>query len=205
MPADIVIPYRNEPEFMKMAITLGYDSIIFCYTQKPEPFPTPPLGLTVYRASLNKPASFANLVLFKAIYNSRGLLERKEIDAIFGLETTSPKDFMHQRASGLNHVLANIAHSKNKKIVFDFSQILHANPEQRALIMGRMSQNIKLCKKSHTIMTIASMARTPYQMRSPHDLHALFCVLGMHPSEAKEALNNPLCSKIQKSQEHHTP
>lgn len=184
MPADIIIPIYNESEMMAMAKRLGYDTLVMAYAKAPKEIPQSHEGLTLRIASLDKPAPWAAMCIAKAMPDSRGLLEHSPISGVYGLESTSPKDFMHQRASGLNRVLANIAARKKKAIIFDFSSILLGSSDVRSVILGRMSQNIRICRKTKAPMVIASMATTPYMMRPPHDLKALFELIGMHPAEA---------------------
>jgi len=118
---------------------------------------------------------------------TREALERGATYA-YGFEEQEPKDHTHYRRSGLNQVLCKIATKKNVRITFSFASILGATREKRALILGRIMQNIRLCQKYKTPMKIASFATEPYQMRSPHDLAAFFSQLGMQPDVVKKAL-----------------
>ena len=88
----------------------------------------------------------------------------------------SKKDFIHQRASGLNHILCKSAKDKGVMIGFSLSSILNTGDKHK--ILGRMTQNIGSCRKCKVKMIIASFARDPFGMRSPHDLIGLFKVLG---------------------------
>lgn len=105
---------------------------------------------------------------------------------MFGFELQEHKDFLHQRASGLNHVLCQIATKKNVHVAFSFNTILNTTGPERSKILGRMMQNIALCKKYKTPVRIGSFATQPYEMRSSNDLSALFAQLGLQ--EAKKAM-----------------
>ncbi|MEK6960221.1 MAG: RNase P subunit p30 family protein [Nanoarchaeota archaeon] len=188
MPTDIVVPLRNEIEMMKMAKRLGYDTLVMAYTKEPKDALVPPEGLKIWIASLEKPAQWATLCLARAKPDSRALFEHGALDGVYGLETVTPKDFIHHRGSGLNTVLADIASRKKKAVVFDFSILLNNTGGDRGVLIGRMSQNIKICRKSKPPLAIGSFATTPYRMRAPHDLRAVFEMIGMHPAEAKEAI-----------------
>lgn len=190
MPTDIVVPIRNETEMMKMAKRLGYDTLVMAYMKEPKDAPTPPEGLEIWIASIDKPAPWATICLGRAKPDSRALFEHGTLDGVYGLETVTPKDFIHHRGSGLNTVLADIASRKKKAVVFDFSMLLNHAGGDRGVLMGRMSQNIKISRKSKLPLAIGSFATTPYLMRAPHDLCALFEMLGMHPAEAKAALEH---------------
>ena len=57
------------------------------------------------------------------------------------------------------------------------------NGEKKDILIGRMIQNIKLCKKFKVKTAIASFASSPYGMRSPHDISSFFRILGMEKPE----------------------
>jgi len=50
-------------------------------------------------------------------------------------------------------------------IGFSMYSILSAGPQKRAIVMGRIMQNIKLCRKFKVKMKIASFAKSPGGMR----------------------------------------
>ncbi len=167
MKLDIVIPHNNESEFLDMAKRLGWDGIIFWYPQKPvhgnnsSSFPT----------FIAAPKSGDLIVFLRDTYD-RATIESSPFDIVFGLENENTNDFIHNRASGLNHVLATLLVKKQKAIGFSLGVLLH-HPKP-SLIIGRMQQNIRLCKKYDVPLCIASLATTPYEMRSPHDLSHFF-------------------------------
>ena len=113
---------------------------------------------------------------------------KKGMSIITGLEKIERVDSLHQRRSGFNQVLAKIAKKNKIALVFNFNDIIDS--KKKSQIMGRISQNIKICRKYKVEMIIASFAKYKYQMRNPSDLMSLFILLGMTPKEAKDALNN---------------
>jgi RNase P/RNase MRP subunit p30 len=117
----------------------------------------------------------------------RKTLEMVRPSFIYGLEESSPKDHIHQRGSGFNHILARLAHDKNTAIAFSLAS-LHS-PTKRPQILGRISQNIAICRKYAVRTHIASFATEPAHMRGPHDIASLFALLGMHPTEIKNSFN----------------
>lgn len=187
---DVVFPRNNEEEFISMAFKLGYDELCFVYdsieelNRKKKMIKNKQLklcfGLDLKSRKKN------SLVVDKASGNSREVIESKNADIIYGFEIITKKDYIHHRASGLNHVLCKLM-SKNK-VAIGFSVSLILNYKQKAVLMGRMKQNIKLCRKYKVKMVIGSFSSEPYEMRPVHDLISLFCLLGMHASEAKNAL-----------------
>jgi len=95
---------------------------------------------------------------------------------------------MHFRASGLNQVLAAIANKKKKIIGFNFNAILNTKGMLRSQLLGRMKQNVKLCRKYKVEMALASFAANPFELKAEKDLQAFGETLGMTPGEAKKAV-----------------
>ena len=108
---------------------------------------------------------------------------------IFGLEDVSRKDFIHHYGSGLNQVLAKFANLTGKSIAFSFSMLLNAKGKKKAILMSRVSQNIRFCRKYKVDMVTASFANNPYNMRAPNDIMATMRILGMNGSEAKQSVS----------------
>ena len=103
------------------------------------------------------------------------IMEGSLANLIFSFEENQRKDFIHQRASGLNHILCNLARKNNITIGFSFTSILNA--KDRHQILGRIMQNLRICKQYKVKTIIASFATNPYEMRSMHDLASLFKLL----------------------------
>lgn len=118
---------------------------------------------------------------------NRKAVENKQVDILLSPERAGKKDRLRQRDSGLNHVLCALARDNNVAIGFNFSDVLNA--ENLAEVLGRMMQNVRLCRKYKVRMVLASFAKNPWEMRYARDLMAFGQVLGMTPKEAKKALN----------------
>ena len=197
---DIVVPNNNEKEFISVAGKLGYTTLIFLYDfngylNKKENFEFNTkvkinFGILANTNNIYKINSkLKNNEVFTAIKSSRdnrGIIEKSKANLIFSLEESFYKDFMHQRASGLDHVMCKLAKENNIAIGFSINSII--NSENKYLILGRIMQNIKLCRKYKVKTTIASFAQNPFEMRSPKDLISLFVKLGMHPKTIKDSL-----------------
>lgn len=192
---DIVFPDKNEKEFIEIAEKLGYKELIFVYENK---FPQQKVkfktklklhdALLVQHKKVISAKNKSKFIFVKAIEDNRFAFEKSRPSLVFSLEEAQPRDFMHQRGSGLNHILCRLAKENKVKIGFSFNSILNCNAMTRAQLLGRMQQNIKLCRKYKCKTVIASFAKTPYEMRSPKDLMAFFIELGMHQKEAKDSL-----------------
>jgi RNase P/RNase MRP subunit p30 len=114
---------------------------------------------------------------------NRQAVSSKGVDILLDPHCGRRRDFMHQRNSGLNHVLCKLAKQNKVAIGFSFFSILHA--KQQGRLMGRMMQNIKLCRKYKVPMVIASFAQNKWELRNPTDLQAFFRVLGMTGKEVQ--------------------
>ena len=106
---------------------------------------------------------------------NRNAVENKNVDVLLSPEKGRTKDFMKFRNSGLNQVLCKLANKNKVGIGFNFDDVL--NSENKINLLGKMMQNVKLCKKYKIKMNIFS------KDRSESDLKSFGVVLGMHPSE----------------------
>ena len=78
---------------------------------------------------------------------------------------------------------------ENRVIIgINFSDILNSSGVERANILGRIMQNIRLCRKYKVDMLTASFATDPFEMRSAKDLLSFNISLGMEPGVSKRAL-----------------
>jgi len=195
---DIIIPNKNEKEFVSIAEKLGYKELYFLYSidhyLNKKFFDSKNIKISygiladpknVDRIK-NKLKNKKDFVAIKNSENNREIIEASKANLIFSLEENNKRDFMHQRASGLNQILCKLAKQNNVTIGFSLNSILDSI--NKHVILGRIMQNIKLCRKYKVKTVIASFAFNPYEMRSPHDIISLFVSLGMHPKEAKDSM-----------------
>ncbi len=189
---DIVFPNGNEEEFIKIAKKIGYDSLCFAYPlkdffqQKKKKYDFKiTYSILADDKTINKLKKTNDIVLVKSTENARNIIESNKNIIIFGLEQNNKKDFIHQKRSGLNHIMCSLATKNNIKIGLSFNSLLSASEQKRNILLGRMIDNIKLCRKYKTKVIIGSFAANPYEMRAYNDLISLFSTLSLHPSEAK--------------------
>jgi hypothetical protein len=182
---DIVLPKNNEKAFIIMAEKLGLKGLVFLYSAKPKDLTTLQAStkLKLYIAGNKK----GNILVVKG-RDIRHVLEKGNTDLVYGVEESNEKDSMHYRRSGLNQVLCKIATSKKRIIALSLSSILSTNGITRSILMGRMIQNIKLCRKYKTTMALCTFATTQYGLRTSHDVQSVGITLGMTPGEAKQAV-----------------
>ncbi len=171
---DIAFPKnkKDQDQFSDMAKTLGVKDLCFLSTDKKS---------DILLADVKQISSFKKSKLIFA----KGCREAIEAGAhvLFDFEIDKRDDFLHHRASGLNQVLCNIAKRKNSIIAFNFNSILNADDGFKAKIIGRIQQNIKLCRKYKVSMLPLSFAADTFELRSPTDFKAFFIDIGMHPKE----------------------
>ncbi len=104
---------------------------------------------------------------------NRKVMEKETIDVLL-IPLSKRKDYGKQRNSGFNQVLAKIAKKKAVSIGIDIDEILKTNPKEKAEVLSRIRQNIKLCNKNKLKMVFV-----PKDKKKPQELKALGLVLGM--------------------------
>jgi RNase P/RNase MRP subunit p30 len=215
---DIVFPDKNEAEFIAAAEKLGIDSLCLTYlftnTFKEKIAlvenlkKTSKIQLFIGALCADKQAlgarRMSDLVLVLGSENNRQVLEQGHADVLFELETQQHRDFIYQKNSGLNHILAELAVKKEVIIGLSFSMLINSEPKNRPRLFGRLMQNMRLCKKYKAKMAIASFARAPEEMRAMVDLRSLFACLGLEQSMAKQALSG-ISLRIMENKEKKSP
>ena len=203
MKSDIVIPQNNEAEFADVALKLGIKKLYFLYefnnfdeqkiNKKLEAirekynlnFET---GIIVKNQDANKIKINSKLIIAKSSDKDRFLIESRKVKLIYGFEELGRKDYLHQRASGLNHIMCGLAKKNNITIGFSYSSLLN-NDANSPVLIGRMAQNIKLCRKYKVKTIIGSFAENPFNLRAPHDLFNLFKIFGMDERNVKSSFS----------------
>ncbi len=200
---DIVLPRDNEEDFVSMASNLGYRELCFLYNLKE--FKECSKKISAIHSEKKIKISFgilarndneviaskrmSDFVVMKSREDVRNTIEKFCPGMIFGVELSERKDFMHHRNSGLNQVIAKIAYEKNVIMGIAFNLILKSSGFRRSVLLGRISQNIRLCRKYKTKIKFFSLATNPLEMRSPNELISLCVNLGMQMPEARVALS----------------
>lgn len=102
---------------------------------------------------------------------NRFILENKKVSMLL-LNHKLGKDKLKERNSGLNQVLAKIARDNNITLAINLEELNTENKKERAEILARMLQNIKLIKKYKNKLKILNY-KDKYNTRS------LLIVLGL--------------------------
>ncbi|HLD54882.1 MAG TPA: RNase P subunit p30 family protein [Candidatus Nanoarchaeia archaeon] len=106
---------------------------------------------------------------------NRKILEKEKISVLL-INLTKRKDFMKQRNSGFNHVLAKIAKQNGVIIGINFDEIIESSGKNKSEILARVKQNILLCNKNKLKMRFIILKGNS---RNIYDLKALGLILGM--------------------------
>lgn len=143
----------------------------------------------ILRKMIDKSANYFKIIFVLGTNDkiNRIALEHKKVSALISPEYERKKDYVHYRNSGLNQVLCKIARDNNKFIFINFNDVLLSKGREKALILGRIMQNIKLCKKYNVKLRIANFSSDITKMRSYSDLRSFCFAIGMTNKETKES------------------
>ena len=164
---DYAISSGNEKDFIKVAEKLGFTELVFA----------PSIDLSKIKSSIK--LSSSKRVIKSDIKKDRNIIESKKADLIYEFEVLNKKDGMHFLNSGLNQVLVKLMKENKISYGISFSMILNASKQEQAILIGRILQNIKLCRKYKVPIIVASFARNQHEMRDPRDLTAFARSLGL--------------------------
>lgn len=90
--------------------------------------------------------------------------------------------------SSLNHVLVRFAADNGVAIDFNMNALIRSRRGDRARVIGKMRDNLKLVRKYNAPMILTSHAHAIYDLRAPRELIALATLFGMTKEEATSAL-----------------
>jgi RNase P/RNase MRP subunit p30 len=207
---DIVFPKNNEKDFISIAEKLDIDGLVFTYPyvdKKTSASAKSKIVLLQKTTKIKLKIAFEatgtkiykvhdinEIVIAKASENSRDVIARYMPNVAYDLELSAQKDFAKARNSGLDKAICQFANKNSVLVAVSFSNILNSS----AQLIGRVKQNIKLCKKYKVKTMIGSFAKEPYAMRSPHELKAVLLSLGMYTSNAKQSIE-AVCELIEQT------
>jgi RNase P/RNase MRP subunit p30 len=80
------------------------------------------------------------------------------------------------------------AAERGKAFEIPVAPVLHAKGFQRSALMGRMRFFLKLCLKMRAPFAIVSQAACDYSLKSPQELCAFGCALGLSRDQAEWAV-----------------
>ncbi len=129
--------------------------------------------------------SQAEPIIVKAInleYN-RKILEYGKFDILLSVEKSEDikKDTPRNTNSGFNHVLAKIAVKNNISLGIDLENLRKQEKKSKAVLLTRIKQNIKLCRKSKCRVYLINC-------KDKRDASSFLISLGASTFQAKEAI-----------------
>lgn len=86
--------------------------------------------------------------------DTRKILESGKIHVISNLESNKRADKLKHLESGLTPVLARIAAHKNVAIGWNFESLKEKKKHEKAIVLARIRQNIKLARKAGAPLAI---------------------------------------------------
>ena len=182
---EIVFPNNNEKAFISLAERLGVKEMVLVYPfeqfakkELPKGKVILKLGIVAKQQDILEAKKLSRFVIVESGEKDQYTLEKMRPHLMFNFEKSSKKDKTHYRISGLNQVLCKLAASNNITVGFSFSELLHASPRERKVLLGRMMQNMRFCKKYKVKTLFASFAKKPFEMRNERDLKALASLMG---------------------------
>ena len=112
---------------------------------------------------------------------NRKALEIKGLSRLVINENLNQKDYMKQRSSGLNEILAKICADKKIEVGIDIKAIISKTDAEKARALARLAQNIMLCKKAGAKLVFIGDVKDRLALQS------VMSVLGASTEQAKEA------------------
>ena len=106
---------------------------------------------------------------------NRKVSEKLPIDILI-IPLEERKDYMKQRNSGFNEIMAKILKKNKINLGVSLDELIESKNKER--ILARLKQNIFLCNKSNIKIEIIETKNN----KSPQDKKALLLVLGLHTS-----------------------
>ena len=187
MYTDLVCPNGNEEEFCRILKKLGFSTAIFLYDKTQNPPSAEAIRILGDKHEISVLKIQAKDI-FERTPELRKKINNSKTRLITNVIPTAHKEFIHQRNSGLNHILCKEAAAKKKLLCLSLFELSYVSGYKRALFFGRCIQNIRLAKKYKLGLIIASLARFPHQVRPIQDMISLFYLLGLDKSMARHAL-----------------
>jgi hypothetical protein len=157
---------KNPEPLRVMGKTLGYDRVIAVSSEQRQEAN----AAILIDSRRFKQYPQGSTLIYKSDEHFRETIERYHQLFVHDVELIFPRDGLHTRYSGLNHITCEIMHEKGHSYLLNLQLLSSFNGNKQSFILGRMRQNAQLCKKYHVPISFASFAQNPFQMRSAHDM-----------------------------------
>ena len=197
MAKDILLSRKNEV-LVNKARSLGFKDVIFVdyYSQNMNLLPLDAViistdSLDELRRLIDKLSSKKKKIIVQASSDeiNRTALESKKVWMLLAPEfARADEKEINFRNSGLNQVLCKLAAQKGIFICINLSELLSEQGKRKAILLARIMQNIKLCRKYKARIILASFSREKEAMLSASDMKNLALSFGMSTQQAKQAV-----------------
>ncbi|MGM5479957.1 MAG: hypothetical protein ACQESC_00690 [Nanobdellota archaeon] len=183
MARDIVIAQPGEETaFIETAKRLGFDELLLLYeeTSGRQAQHVTDSALTIKKGVIlhsTRVSPWMKSFDEIALLGTRNTTIPKGITLLINNEFEPEKDFMHQRRSGLNHVVLSTCHEKGISVIVGVTDVFKNDMNRQAVLLGRIRQNNVLARRKNVFYSVVSLARSPEKMRSSHDMKAFNRVL----------------------------
>ena len=127
-----------------------------------------------------------NVTAFTVANNTDRSLFKAGVRMFADLELLEKKDNLHHRNSGLDTTEAKLCAAQHILVGISLKNLRTLDP----VIIGRVMQNIELCRSHGAQMAVFSNATSEGELMHENDVHSLLLTLGMSPSQAKQTLGN---------------
>lgn len=110
----------------------------------------------------------------------------KSTKMLYNLEILDKRrDHLHHRNSGLDSTLAKLCSANKVLIGINLANLRTLDP----VVIGRVMQNIEICRTHKTKMAVFSDAKSAAELPNSADVQSLLLVLGMSTRQARETLS----------------
>lgn len=151
-----------------------------------------------------------DLILIKGGSNkkNRYIIEQLSVDFIVDphISEESRFDFIHHYNSGLNHVLTKLANEKNIGVLTTLNSLVYKNKIFISKDIGRISQNVKLCRKYGALFSSQFIIKNKLEFRSLKELMAIGTLYNMSTQQLKDsisAIENKINENLNKTNKHY--
>ncbi len=184
---DFVQPKQNESQFLETAKELGL-KLCFVYDApllEPKSFPTAHIVSSVPK---KKDISTFDFLIIDCSRQTRVFAELKQQAILINCELNQTRDNLAKINSGIDDVIASLMKKNNKIYAINLSNLFNQTLPLYVLLK-RISQNIKLCRKYEVPFVPMTLSKEPIELKNPSDIRSFLSLFKVSPHEIKQAIS----------------
>ena len=133
----------------------------------------------IMRRKVDQFRDYADLIIIHGgdLAVNRAACENSKVD-ILSHPSSNRKD------SGMDHVMAKLAHDNNVAIELNFRSVLHSYSKIRVHILSHMQENVMLAKHAGAHIIVTSGSKSIWDMRAGRELSTLAIMCGIDREKA---------------------